>query len=86
MRYSVIFLISFFTLIACKEGNSNKHENGIDNNVAHSSSQKDHWSYAGETGPEHWAEIEEESDCSGKFQSPINIVKYKENNVWNQLI
>lgn len=48
--------------------------------MAHSSSQKDHWSYTGETGPEHCAELEEESDCNGKFQSPINIVKYKENN------
>lgn len=32
-----------------------------------------HWSYEGETSPEHWAEIEKESDCSGRFQSPIDI-------------
>ncbi len=44
----------------------------------HSKAHK-HWSYSGETGPEHWAEIEVDSDCNGKFQSPINIVKYKEN-------
>ncbi|WP_438423556.1 carbonic anhydrase [Aquimarina macrocephali] len=35
---------------------------------------KKHWSYVGETSPEHWAEIEKNSDCGGKFQSPINIV------------
>lgn len=33
-----------------------------------------HWSYVGETSPEHWAEIEKNSECGGKFQSPINIV------------
>lgn len=33
-----------------------------------------HWSYAGETSPEHWAEIEKNSDCSGNGQSPVNII------------
>ena len=36
--------------------------------------EKQHWSYQGETGPEHWAEIEKNSDCGGKYQSPINII------------
>lgn len=80
MRYSVIFLISFFALIACKKSKSSKDENVAGNDVTHTSSQKDHWGYTGETGPEHWAEIEEGSNCNGKFQSPINIVKYRENN------
>ena len=35
-----------------------------------------HWGYAGESGPEHWAEIEKNSNCGGEFQSPINIVNY----------
>lgn len=35
---------------------------------------ENHWSYAGETSPEHWTEIEKNSDCSGKRQSPINII------------
>ncbi|MEM8566787.1 MAG: carbonic anhydrase family protein [Bacteroidota bacterium] len=34
----------------------------------------EHWSYQGETGPENWAEIEKQSDCDGKKQSPINII------------
>lgn len=33
-----------------------------------------HWSYSGETGPEHWAEFEKESSCGGQSQSPINII------------
>ncbi|PWG04445.1 carbonic anhydrase [Polaribacter aquimarinus] len=33
-----------------------------------------HWTYQGETSPEHWAEIEKNSDCNGKKQSPINII------------
>ncbi len=32
------------------------------------------WSYAGETSPEHWAELEKNSDCSGQRQSPVNII------------
>jgi carbonic anhydrase len=36
-----------------------------------------HWSYSGETGPEHWGELNPEySACSqGKTQSPVNIGK-----------
>ena len=34
----------------------------------------EHWTYDGETSPEHWAEIEKNSDCDGKSQSPINII------------
>ncbi len=37
-------------------------------------SQESHWSYEGETSPEHWAELEKNSDCSGKRQSPVNII------------
>jgi carbonic anhydrase len=33
-----------------------------------------HWSYEGETSPEHWAEIEKNSSCDSKYQSPINII------------
>lgn len=33
-----------------------------------------HWSYAGESGPEHWAEIEKNSVCNGTHQSPINLL------------
>lgn len=36
--------------------------------------KEQHWSYEGETSPDHWAEIEKNSDCSGTRQSPINII------------
>ncbi len=34
-----------------------------------------HWSYAGETDPAHWAELEKDAQCDGKHQSPINIIE-----------
>ncbi len=34
-----------------------------------------HWSYSGESSPEHWAEIARNGFCDGKHQSPINIIK-----------
>jgi len=36
-----------------------------------------HWSYAGETGPEHWADLDSEWVIAreGREQSPINIAK-----------
>jgi len=33
-----------------------------------------HWSYQGETAPEHWAKIEKDSQCGGSKQSPVNII------------
>ena len=45
------------------------------NNAADShESEEMHWSYSGETSPEHWAELEKNSDCSGEHQSPVNIL------------
>ena len=78
MKNKLSFLILIvFTLLSCKNKKTNgsidatvhkeKHE------VMHQKENK-HWSYEGETGPEHWAEIEKESDCDGKRQSPINII------------
>ncbi len=43
-----------------------------------------HWSYSGETSPEHWVEIEKNSDCGGKHQSPINIVHTTVDSVQNK--
>lgn len=64
--YAVLLLVAFVLFGACarkekQEASSNGHEHS-------------EWSYAGETSPEHWAEIEKNSDCSGKRQSPINII------------
>lgn len=32
------------------------------------------WDYSGESGPEHWAQLEQDSECDGLHQSPINII------------
>ena len=45
-----------------------------DKKEKHQKETHPHWTYEGETSPEHWAEIEKNSDCSGKKQSPINII------------
>ena len=37
----------------------------------------DHWGYSGETGPAHWAELSQHSDCGGSKQSPINILSVR---------
>ncbi|WP_282056362.1 carbonic anhydrase [Maribacter luteus] len=80
MKYSIYTLILLIMLGACKENRSTTPQSTSEiENPEHGKAHK-HWSYAGETGPEHWAEIEVESDCNGKFQSPINMVNYKENN------
>ena len=55
-------------LFACKNKSeviTNKQEAGHENK---------HWSYIGETSPEHWAEIIKNTACSGFNQSPINII------------
>ena len=35
--------------------------------------EHNHWSYEGETSPEHWADLGE-NDCDGNQQSPINVI------------
>lgn len=32
------------------------------------------WDYTGESGPDHWAELEANAACDGLHQSPINII------------
>lgn len=63
-----ICVVMFMALFSC--GNETKSK------VDKSHDQEKHWSYEGETSPEHWAEIEKDSDCSGTKQSPINIIDF----------
>lgn len=72
-----IFTLIFIMIlaIACNKQDipeeiSEKPEETSHNNVENEA----HWSYAGETGPDHWDEIEKDSDCDGLYQSPINII------------
>lgn len=43
--------------------------------VTMASEDPEHWTYAGELGPEHWADLEIGSACSGARQSPVNIIR-----------
>lgn len=44
-----------------------------------SANETGHWSYNGETGPENWAKLTpENTPCSGKNQSPINLTGFIE--------
>jgi len=61
-----ISVISILLFVSCKNEKSSYKENGLE--------EQSHWSYTGETSPEHWIEIEKNSDCGGKRQSPINII------------
>lgn len=76
MKNKSLFLIIFiFVVISCKNNQENKHLNSDVNKEKNTLvNQKKHWTYQGETGPEHWSEIEKNSDCDGKNQSPIDII------------
>jgi carbonic anhydrase len=59
-KYPFFVLTVFaFIFFSCENKTEEKHER---------------WTYEGETGPEHWVEIEKECECNGNQQSPINIV------------
>lgn len=59
-------LIFLVCTLSCKDLSKTEHKEKTEH--------AKHWSYAGETSPEHWIEIEKNSDCNGKSQSPINII------------
>lgn len=71
---SLLTGISFLLILAGCQNTKNKIHDTVNNDVAHT---EKHWNYEGETGPSHWSEIEVNSDCGEKYQSPINIVNYK---------
>jgi carbonic anhydrase len=56
-----------FALVSCKQGTQAQTED-----LAHN--EEIHWTYTGENGPEHWAELEKRSHCGGQQQSPVNII------------
>lgn len=63
---SVLILVAFFSCKDIAQEIKNSHEPDYENR---------HWGYEGETSPEHWAQIQENTGCSGKYQSPINILE-----------
>ncbi len=63
MRFKLSLLLSVVVCVAQWTGGA-------------ASSRADvHWTYTGETGPEHWSEIEPTSECMGQSQSPVNIIR-----------
>ncbi|GAA4809947.1 carbonic anhydrase family protein [Litoribaculum gwangyangense] len=68
---SALLLLILASCQNTKKDSSSNSKEGYSNRII-----EKHWSYNGETGPEHWKEIETYSNCDGKYQSPINIVNY----------
>ncbi len=72
-KTSFIFLASLLLLTSCIQYDKDKHKADYRKHL--------HWGYSGETSPEHWIEIEKNSDCGGKYQSPINIIHRRADSV-----
>lgn len=74
---NILLLVLTIALFSCNNQGDNTEHKALDkeeNTSVTNHEEHKHWTYAGETGPEHWAEIEKQSDCDGKSQSPINII------------
>ncbi len=72
-----LILLCVLALFSCKNNTEIKPQVSTSIKDSHKfepQKEKQHWTYEGETGPEHWVEIEKQSDCDGKRQSPINII------------
>lgn len=67
---SKIILSYFLVLILLGSCNLRHEPIALEEKETH-----EHWSYSGETSPEHWVEIERNSACGGERQSPINIIE-----------
>jgi len=82
MKNKLPFLILItLALFSCKNKKENK---AIDSNVnkekheiIHQKENK-HWTYEGETGPEHWVEIEKESEENLQFSGGGQIEQFGE--------
>ncbi len=75
---SLLFIFTLvFAIQGCKQQKDEAAAVKIRADSETVNSGESHWNYEGETGPEHWAMIEEYSDCDGLAQSPVNIVNYE---------
>ncbi|WP_298330478.1 carbonic anhydrase family protein [uncultured Dokdonia sp.] len=70
-------LIAGISILIAVNSCQNEATTHTENNQSNNAHTEKHWSYNGETGPSHWKELEVNSDCGGKYQSPINIVNYQ---------
>ncbi|WP_019669415.1 carbonic anhydrase [Eudoraea adriatica] len=63
--------ILLLALVSCKDAAHTRNEDAGEDLVK---KEELHWTYTGESGPEHWAELESRSQCGGERQSPVNII------------
>ena len=80
--YSFFMAFSILSLAACTSGSPDETKNEVaKEDIAKEEEKKSnevhtaHWTYEGETGPEHWGDLNPDfAACTnGKAQSPINI-------------
>ncbi len=76
--YKAILISAFLIISSCQEKQKkpNTKTQVLEDNKVQENKDDKHWSYMGETGPEHWAELEKQSDCNGNQQSPIDIIDF----------
>lgn len=80
MKYLIPIFLASSLFFGCKDTPSenrepaNTHQEGEAN--ARMARKLTHWGYESDTGPEHWAELVENSECGGRYQSPVNLVNY----------
>ena len=74
MKFITYSVLMAFLVIGCSTP-TNEEQHSLNDSLFSTAEITDHhWTYKGETGPEHWAEIEKHTQCTGNFQSPINII------------
>ncbi|MCP2025980.1 carbonic anhydrase [Flavobacterium sp. HSC-32F16] len=63
-------------LISCNNKSKETEQSVVSSDTTKTTENhhKKHWDYQGETGPEHWSEMDQ-NDCGGKTQSPVDIVE-----------
>ena len=79
LNNKIIYILSIFIVLftfSCQNNPEEKNEHATateQKDTTHSTEQKDHWSYAGETGPEYWSKVIHGTQCDGSHQSPIDF-------------
>ena len=69
MKTKFLFaILTLFFFSGCQFFDKNKSTE-----IESKPSSHEKWSYTGESGPEHWAELEDQAVCDGQHQSPVNI-------------
>jgi len=80
MKNFILAALVSVALTGCKDKPSGTEQTAVPHKAGemetHMAGKLKHWGYENEVGPEHWAAIVENSECGGRFQSPVNLVNY----------